>query len=75
MAIDLNLNLNLGPSFVLELALGRGQGDFPGSFAPVSRQSWPRFEPRMLDGGQEHEQQMSEDHISSNFGRRDLHVN
>ncbi|MCO5612667.1 hypothetical protein L7F22_066936 [Adiantum nelumboides] len=50
LAVD--LNLNLGPSFALELALG-GQ-DFEGS-VPVSRPNWPRFEPGILAGGQEDE--------------------
>ncbi|KAI5069099.1 hypothetical protein GOP47_0015400 [Adiantum capillus-veneris] len=50
LAVD--LNLNLGPSFALELALG-GQ-DFEES-VPVSRPNWPRFEPGILAGGQEDE--------------------
>lgn len=50
LAVD--LNLNLGPAFALELALG-GQ-DFEES-VPVSRPNWPRFEPSILAGGQEDE--------------------
>lgn len=50
LAVD--LNLNLGPSFALELALGRQ--DFEES-VPVSRPNWPRFEPGILAGGQEDE--------------------
>lgn len=50
LAVD--LNLNLGPAFALELALG-GQ-DFEES-VPVSRPNWPRFEPGILAGGQDDE--------------------
>eukprot|EP00250_Pteridium_aquilinum_P014466 c22011_g1_i1 orf=564-2171(+) len=49
LAVD--LNLNLGPSFALELALGQ---DFE-EVVPVMRPNWPRFEPGILAGGQEDE--------------------